>query len=349
MTGHAQTDLDLLVAVARGVIDLSAVDRPSAFRLPYPPELQLALDRMVLAGLAQGLPMPAGVPELLSWCREREPPQWPLALPDGLLTFGARLIHPTAGEPTRTCAELTSLGPHSVLEEAETLLSGLFAASGTVERFTACRDFLIRRAVILRFDPVEVRPTMAPTWRLVRQLYGPVPDRFAVDGLLHRCTGCGLLAKPTVNGPWCEGGCLQAERKLESHQPGQALALPLALRLFLALPGRTELPVRARLAEQPRLLLPALGVYRLTDQNGTLRAFQVHDREQPRLAAQQAVEVATLLDEPLDVVVPDDLAARPGYRQGFDDTLATEARVRLLSASEFTAPQPSDRVRRNDA
>ncbi|MFI1584888.1 hypothetical protein [Embleya sp. NPDC020630] len=353
MTEDVSTDIDLLVAVARSVIELNSVARSSTFRLPYPPIVQLTLDRLVLAGLTRGLPVPSGIPELMSWCRERELDGWPLALPSGFLTADARLINPAAGEPTRTCAELASFGPQGGPEqEAETLLAGLANTCGTVERFAVCRDFLIRRPVILRFDPVEVlQPAVAQTWRLVKELYGPVPDRFTIDGLLHCCTGCGLLAKSaTTEGRWCEGGCLAVGRKLEvSQQPGLALALPLALRFFLALPGRTELTVRSQLAERARLRPLGLGVHFFSSHDGMLRAFQVHDREQPLPAALRAAEVAALLGEPLDVVVPDGVAARPGYRQDFDCAVPTGTRVRLLSASEFTAPEPTGRTRRAHA
>lgn len=344
MTEGRQIEVALLAGVARGVIELTSVARSSAFRLPYPPSLQLSLDRLVLVGLTQGRPVPAGVPGLLSWCRERGPKEWPLTLPNGFLT-DAHLIHPVAGEPTRTCAELASLGPLGMLEQqAEALLAGLADACGTVERFATCRDFLIRRPVILRFAPVELlQPAVAQTWRLVKELYGPVPDHFPADGLVHRCTSCLLLAKSvSADDPWCEGGCPPGDCGLEtSHQPELALALPLALRLFLALPGRTELAVRSQLVEQAQLLPLGLGVHRVTGQDGTLRAFQVYDREQPVLAAHRAMEVATRLDGALDVVVPDRVAARPGYRQGFDRALPASARVRLLSASEFTAPRPT--------
>jgi hypothetical protein len=348
-----RTDVDLLVAVARSVIELISVARSSAFRLPYPPNVQLALDRVVLAGLIHGLPVPTGVPELMSWCRERGLEEWPLALPTGFLTADVCLIHSAAGEPTRTCAELASFGPHGGPEqEAETLLAGLADTCGTVERFAACRDFLIRRPVILRFDPVELlQPAVAQSWKLVKELYGPVPDRFPADGLVHRCTGCGLLAKfATADAPWCEGGCSAMGRKLEtSHHPGQALALPFALRLFLALPGRTELAVRSRLPEGAGLVSLSLGVHRITRGDRTLPDFQAQDREQPLPAALRAAEIAVRLGGPLDIVVPDELAARPGYRQGFDRGLPADARVRLLSASEFTAPEQTGRMRRTHA
>ena len=353
VSADERTDVDLLALIARGVIELTSVDRSSTFRLPYPSSLQLALDGVVLLGLTHEQPVPAGVPELLLWCRERGPSGWPLALPSGFLTDDARLIDPAAGEPTRTCAELASLGPCGALEqEAETRLAELADACGTVERFALCRDFLIRRPIILRFDPMEMlQPTVAQTWKLVKDLYAPVPDAFTIDGLVHRCKSCLLLAKPvTTAGPWCEGGCPRGDREFESsHQLGHALALPFGLRLFLALPGRTEHTVRSHLTSQAQLLPLGLGVHRAVGHDGTLHAFQVHNREQPVPAALRAADVAARLGGPLDVVVPDELVAYPGYRQDFDRALPAGARVRLLSASEFTTPEPTVRARSNHA
>lgn len=345
--------MDLLTAVARGVLELTSITRSAAIRLPYPSGVQLALDQMVLSGMTRSLPVPVGVPDLMRWCRERGPEEWLQGLPGEFLTADARLIHSTAGEPTRTCAELASLGPDAVPErEAEALLAELASACGTVERFAVCRDFLISRPVMLSPDPMELlRPAVAQTWSLVKGLYGPVPDRFPDGGLVHRCRGCRLLAKYTVtDGPWCEGGCPLRERDLETSQdPRSALALPFALRVFLALPGRTEQAVRARLTGQVRLLPVGLGAHHVTGQDGTLRVFQVHDREQPGPAALRAAEVATLLGGHLDIVVPDAVAARPGYRRYFDLALPADAQVRLVSASDFTAPGPTGRSRGSNA
>ncbi|MGW1322665.1 pPIWI_RE_Y domain-containing protein [Streptomyces antibioticus] len=353
MTEDERRGVDLLVAVARGVIELGSAARASAFRLPYPPVLQLALDRMVLAGLTQGTPVPHGVPDLLSWIRERGPETLPLALPRDFLTAEARLIHPAGGEATRTCAELASYGPHGVLEqEAAALMAELADACGTEERFETCRDFLISRPVILRYDPVQLmRPAVAMTWRFVKGLYAPVPDRFAADGVLYRCTGCLLLAKLLASGGrWCEGGCPAHDGELESsHQPEQALVLPLSLRIFLALPGRAERAVRSRLSERVRLIPRGLGLHCITSGDGTLRTYQVHDREQPVLAALRAAETDARLGEPLDIVVPDELVASPGYRESFNRALPAGARVHLLSVSEFTALPPVDQERGSHA
>ncbi|MFE4358408.1 hypothetical protein [Kitasatospora sp. NPDC056800] len=351
MTGTDHPGIELLTAVARGVLDLTAAP-PSTFRLPYPSSLQLALDRVVLDALLRRAPAPRSVPDLLSWCRGRAPEEW-LSLPGDFLVPGSRLIHPDAGEPTRTCAELASLGPDGVLEqEAQSLLARLSDSCGGPARFAQCRDFLIDRPVLLRFDPMELlQPSLAHTWRLVKDLYGPVPSHFPSEGLVHCCSGCGLLAEAdTGDGPWCEGGCAPEVRKLEtSHRPGQTRVLPLALRLFLALPGRTELKVRAHLGTRSGPLVTALGVHQIPAHDGVARAYQVQDREQPVPAALRAAEVAAALDVRLDVVVPDDRAANPVYRRAFEWALPAGAQVRLRSVSEFAAHVPTDGTRRDHA
>ncbi|MFB7674222.1 hypothetical protein ACFC26_22690 [Kitasatospora purpeofusca] len=349
--GAEPAGTELLTAVTRGLIALAATP-PSTFRLPYPSSLQLALDRVVLDTISRRTPVPRSVPELLSWCRERAPQEW-LALPRDFLNPDARLIHPAAGHPTRTCAELASLGPYGVVEqEARSLLTRLSDSCGSPARFAQCRDFLIRRPVLLRFDPMELlQPSLAHTWRLVKDLYGPVPDGFPSDGLVHSCSGCGLLAKAdTADGPWCEGGCAPEERKLDtSHQPRQARAVTLALRIFLALPGRTELEVRARLGERSGSSATVLGIHRIPGPDGNPRTYQVQDREQPVPAALRAAELAAGLDEQLDVVVPDVRAASPMYRQSFERALPADAPVRLWSVGEFTADESANRTWRDHA
>ncbi|MFG1874066.1 hypothetical protein ACGFIV_04425 [Sphaerisporangium sp. NPDC049003] len=334
-------DLATLGMVARGVIDLSSVTHASSFRLPYPQSLQRSLDSMVLAGLTRGSAVPSGVPGLLAWCRELEPAAWPLTLPVNFLAPDTRLIHRIAGEPTRACAELTSLDRDGLPEKADAMLNELLTACGTVERFMACRSFLLHRPVILRHDPMRMRPTTLPIWKLVRHLYEPVPERFVIEGLLHQCKGCGLLAKalPSQH-PWCEGGCPPELDRLEAtDQPKRALALDIALRLFLCLPGLTE-------PDGPfPPLLPERGVRRYIDRAGLPHAVLFQNFEQPGPAALRAVRVASLLGEPLDVVVPDSTATRPGYLRSFDSALPGDVKVLLLSESQFDALQP----RRSDA
>lgn len=337
--GVVTPDLDLLTAVARGIIDLSERIRPSAFRLPYPPGLQLAADRLVLKALRADTPVPGGVVGLLAWCgTPLTDPRWPLDLPPGLLTEDAVLIDPEVAEPTRTCAELASTGPYGELEqETEAVMAGLADACGTPERFEDCRDFLIRRPVMLRPDLMELlRPANAVTWKLVKDLYAPVPERMLVDRSVSCCLRCGLLAKPLPKaGTWCEGRCSEPDPE-RSEEPARAVALPLGLRLFLALPGRTEADLRSRLG-------PTTGGSRAR----VARPFLVLDREQPVLAARRAVELAGN-GRPFDVVLPDHLADRPGYRQRFRAALPPGADIGLHSVTDYPATT-NGRRRRTDA
>lgn len=343
--------MELLAAVSRGLIELAQVTQVATFRLPYPPGLQLALDRVVLAGLTRNQPVPGGISELLSWSRKRSPAAWwPLELPDGFLSADARLLHSDSKEVTRTCAELASWGPDGVLEqEAVALLTELAETCGTVERFAACRDFLMRRPVILQYNPIEfLSPAVAHTWKLVQGFYGPVPDRFRIDRTVYRCSECSLLAKPLAKDmSWCEGGCQPTERVVEStRQPEQSRVLPLALRLFLALPGRTEQAVRSRLPSQPRLLPRGLGLYELVSPGGGTLVFQVQDREEPVLAALRAAETAAGLSGLLHIVASHRLVSSPGYRKRFEGALPDASRVRLLSADEFTGLRQATRTAR---
>ncbi|MFE2043781.1 hypothetical protein ACFXAZ_23185 [Streptomyces sp. NPDC059477] len=344
MIGNERPGVELLAALSRGLIGLAQVTQAATFRLPYPPGLQLALDRLVLAGLTQNRPVPGGISELLSWCRERSPAAWwPLKLPNGFPSGDARLVHGDAKEVTRTCAELASWGPDGVVEqEAVALLAELAENCGTVERFAACRDFLISRPVILQYNPIDfLSPAVAHTWKLVQGLYGPVPDRFRIDRTVYRCSGCSLLAKPVAaETSWCEGGCPPGEHVLESTpRPEQSRLLPLALRLFLALPGRTERAVRSALPQRARLLPQGLGLHECAGPGGEARIFQVQAREQPLPAALRAAETAAGLPGPLYVVAPQALVAGPGYREEFEAAVPDGSRVRLLSADEFTAPR----------
>ncbi|KJS53386.1 hypothetical protein VM98_25575 [Streptomyces rubellomurinus subsp. indigoferus] len=306
----------------------------------------------MLAYLRQNEPAPLSVPDLLSRGRDRLT-TWPLALPPGLLTDDARLIDHSSAEPTRTCAELASYGRLGEPEQgAAQVIVDLADACGTPERFAACRDFLITHPVILRPDISELmRPASIRTWRIVRELYEPVPEHFSVDRVISTCTGCLLFAKPTKGGgAWCEGGCTERREGLESaEEPKHPIALPRAVRLFLTLPGRSELALRQKLPGGSRLVPMGTGGLRLVHESGTSRAIRVLDYEQPALAAFRAAELAALEDSPLDVVMPDTVVGRSGYRKAFDRNLPDGARLRLSSVSEFMAPHRSDRSGRTRA
>ncbi|WP_405939916.1 hypothetical protein OG338_27555 [Streptomyces sp. NBC_00726] len=342
---------ELLAAVARGVLDLSGMSRPAALRLPYAASTQLAFDRLVLTYLQQDRPPPLSIPGLMSHCTDLLT-TWPLALPPGLLTDDARLIGQSSAEPTRTCAELASYGRLGTWEQsASDVMADLADACGAPERFASCRDFLITHPVIPNPDTSSLmRPTTIRTWRVVRDLYKPAPERFTAGRTLFTCTECLLFAKPTSgDGAWCEGGCT-IQRGLERvEDPKHPIALPHAVRLFLALPGRTELLLRGKLPGGTPLVPTGTGGLRLVRGDGTSDALRVLDREQPALAALRAAELAALEGSPLDVVMPDAIDGLPGYRNAFGRHLPADARVRLRTVSEYTASYRNDTLGRTHA
>lgn len=102
----AYADVPLLHTIASAVIGLADVEGLASFHLPYPAEAQRALDRLVLACLLRGVEqVPAGVPDMLSWCRTRPLEDWPLQLPPDAFGPDDFLIDPAAAVPTQLCHE----------------------------------------------------------------------------------------------------------------------------------------------------------------------------------------------------------------------------------------------------
>lgn len=113
-------DVVLLRDVATAVARLDEVGQLDSFALPYPPDAQRALDRLVLACLRGGAQPPTGVPEMIGWCRTRPLRSWPLdALP-------LDLFRGTTGSSTRAPG-----GRHSSAANSRSKGSGTVPAAST--------------------------------------------------------------------------------------------------------------------------------------------------------------------------------------------------------------------------
>lgn len=357
VTEHAGAEL--LRAVARGVIDLSSQDRVASFALPYPTSAQLALDRTVLTCLNQHEAPPAGVPELIVWCRDRILAEWPLTMPVGFVTPDSRLIDENVCLPTRTCAELASDGPLGFMEqEASALLGEVAAGCSSTANYQSCRDFLIRRTVVTQQNLMNIlrNPRDAMAWKRVSHLYGTVPDAYVLDGKFAVCPTCQSLALPLTDGAtWCESEmCPRAIEVEPSYEAAMSRVLRTPLRIFLTLPGRTELVVRQRLARcgvTVELVPGALGSYQLSRPTGETWTMRVYDRVQPTLLAARMFESITPDDSRTLVVVPDHVVRhRPDFRAAFDRLTPADADLALVAEDELaTATGTSDHDdRRND-
>ncbi|MFJ7327894.1 hypothetical protein ACIQVN_16905 [Streptomyces cyaneofuscatus] len=342
-------DTGLFRELARTVAALAEVQGLRSFALPYPGLAQRALDRTVLHCLDIGETPPKSLPELWEWCRARPSDDPLFAVPASLLAPGTTLVHPVGRMPTRSCLELASYGPDGgVAAHAGALLADLEARCGTGERYRRCRRFLARHPVVHQQDRFGPGWSKA-VWSQVKDLYGPLPESLLVDGVFLRCPVCGLPALPrerdqpvsgppaTEDGLWCEGEeCPRDDAPELIRDPEQAWILRSPLRMFLALPHRTEEAAREALdrAGIGHEALPApLCAYRLTDTGPSTGSdtvdIQVYDRLQPALLAAHLTDGAMPADRIL-VVVPQALAGRDGYRETFVDSLPAPLRDRLV-------------------
>lgn len=346
-TGKASEEVgsDLFYELARMVAALSEVRGLRSFALPYPGLAQRALDHMVMHCLDIGETPPNSLPELWEWCVIRTASDPLFAVPASLVAPGTTLVHRVGRMPTRSCLEVASHGPDGgVAAHARALLDDLEARCGTSEHYRQCRRFLAHRPVVHqqdRFGPGWSKSV----WSRVKNLYGPVPEFLLVDGAFMRCPSCGLpvlsedgtvpVLAPfgTEPGIWCEGEvCPRDDPPELIREPDQAWILRRSLRIFLALPHRTEeiaLDALDRAGIHHETLSGPLSAHRLTNTGPGILDIQVYDRLQPALLAAHLTNSAPLADRTL-VVVPDALSRRHGYRDAFTENLPALLRNRLV-------------------
>ncbi|MBV9141538.1 MAG: hypothetical protein JO115_11570 [Pseudonocardiales bacterium] len=353
--------VEILRALARGIIDLGSQNRLSSFTLPYPASAQRALDQVVFTCLAQEHTPPQGIPELVFWCRARALSAWPLALPPDLIGPEIFLVDDRVCLPTQTCAEWASDGPSGVMEQqAQALLRDVMAGCSSRESYQACRDFLISRPVLTRQDVTAVlaSPRDGMAWNRVKHLYSDVPDAYILDGRFAVCPTCQSLAIPPAGGgPWCESEACPRSSPIEpTYEAVTSQVLRNPLRVFVGLPGRTEQTVRRELTAvgvDVQILPDDIHRYRLTWPSGETWTMQVHDRVQPAMLATKVNESATSAgDGRTFVVVPKRVMIhRPNYRSVFERLTPPHTGIELVTDDELVrlARSPNDHnARRRD-
>jgi hypothetical protein len=313
---HVGASDELCSAVARSFFELAAVRRTDSFRLPYPRDVQLTLDRVVLDCLRRGVSPPLSIPDLVRRFTADATEEPPIVMSNGLVPAGVPLISDLTRLPTRTCAELASAGPAGLVEqEAERILTQIADACPSVESFETCRDFLITNIVI---SPQKARaltghPGTSMTWQRLKKLYEEVPDAYVTremgERVFVRCRECDLPALPLPDEHWvCESGYCKVIESPDRLPLNGTRLLPTSLRLFLAIPGGPERAIRRRLTSAgiTTTLVPGgLGAYRFTHPTGNTGVFQVFDREQPALLAARFSEEPAHSGQCEIAVIPD--------------------------------------------
>jgi hypothetical protein len=220
------------------------------FRLPYPANLQLALNRLTMLAWRQGAPAPASVVELLQLV-EMAFGDWRISLPDADVDPDESLL--AYGRPTRTCEELGSLRGDVEGEIRENALMRAVMdraqAAGAPRSYVALRELLIRYPAItaLELDTRLAGPDLALLADEVRRAYEPVPPEAVADGVLRTCGGCNGLQLPLDDDrTWiCDDESCPAPGRSGVKYPASEGVwwLRRELRTFVTAPGRAELRI----------------------------------------------------------------------------------------------------------
>jgi hypothetical protein len=325
----------LLRTLARTMIELSGVGRTAVISLPYPHIVQRTLDRIVSLCIDRGERPPGSVPELVGWCAERTPDRWPFPVPAGLVRPDSVLVDSDARVPTRTCFELSPGGPEgSPEQQARDLLRQLDEAGGKAGWVSRSRRFLIDYP-ILSNDLTIRNPKHMAMWRRVKNLYERVPFAHIVDRRVPTCPTCGLLARAECGRlTWCEAELCPRGVAPSILRADTVWLLRDPLRLFHALPGRTERRVCDELAAGGMgiTLVDAVeGTYELSMPLCGKRIVHFLDRVEPALLAAAVTRWPDSL-----VVVPHQLTERfADYRAGFADAVAPAADISFVSDDEL--------------
>jgi pPIWI_RE three-gene island domain Y/REase associating with pPIWI_RE len=309
-------DFHLLRTLAGGLVRLSEVAAPGAFRLPYPADAQRALDRMNVACLLRGEPPPRSLPDLITWCAERPVAEWPLDLPAGEAGPGDRLVDPRTRTPTQLCYEwaVATRDTGTELYERHLMLGALDRCRGAdaPESYTAFRRLLIERPVLTRGELALLHgnPDFSPVIDLVAEAYRSAPGGLARDGAFVSCSRCRCLLTPVgTDGWWCEQDRCRAEGPAApggAHRAeSQVMYLARPLRMFVTGPGRAEIELEQALSALGLRveMWPGYDAYdlRIHLPGGTVWAVDVKDRASPALLGRDARS----------------LPAKPPYDAGF--------------------------------
>ncbi|MFJ4097345.1 hypothetical protein ACIPYS_37765 [Kitasatospora sp. NPDC089913] len=364
----AHDGLPLLRTLATALVGLDALTGLDGFTLPYPDEAQRALNRTVLACLLQGAEPPAGLPELLSWCRFRPVSDWPLDLPVDAVDDADHLLDPHSGRPTELCHEWAERTADSAVRQRDrdiirTALR-LCRECGEEDAYTEFRRLLVNRPVLSSVEFFEVTNdhVLDPVRELVRRIYLPVPASYLRAGAYTTCARCLTLLLPLQDGAWwCERdqcrrqGSPPSGSLLPVEEVGELLQVERPLRQFVTGPGRAEADLEQALTGLGLRvrMWPAFDAYDLhiTFPDGRVWAVDVKDWAHPAFLGRSAWPVAP--DPPYDeafwVVPRYRVQDRPGYLDVYrrhrpaaarglplltDTELVNRAAVRLAGAPD---------------
>jgi hypothetical protein len=361
----AHRGIPLMCTLATALTVLDAATGPDAFSLPYPPEVQRALDRTVLACLERGAEPPVSLPDLLSWCRERPVADWPVDLPAEAAGPDDLLLDPDSSRPTELCYEWAEQFSDSalVLYDREIIRAALRLCReyGEEDAYTEFRRLLVTRPVLTSAEEwaVSMDHVLDPVKELLSRIYNPVPDSYLRGDVYATCGRCLTLLTPLPDGGWwCERdrcrrrGRPPVGRRISKEEAGELLQLARPLRQFVTGPGRAEVQLEGRLTALGLKvrMWPAYDAYdvHITFPDGWVWAVDVKDWAHPAFLGRAArpVPQEPRYDEAFWVVPQDRVDDRPGYIATYERNRPAAARHVSLITDTQLLTRAEDRLAR---
>ncbi len=311
-----EDDVALVQAVAVAVLDLDEANPATGFATPYPDRAQSALDRLTLTCLSRGARPPRSLPGLVGWCGVRPLSDWPLRLPDEVLGGDGLLVDVRRSRPTGLCWEWAEDGS-AVRPDP---IRGHLEETAAPDRHLACRLFLAEHQVVSD-DMVTTfigDRQARRTWRLVRDLYGPVGRTLVRRGEVARCKACRAPSVPLAGRWLCEREtCTAAEQPPEMLPATGSLVLAEVARRVVGGIGRVERAVVELARSHDAVVTCEAEGLRIYWPEGGHRFVLVFDHGDPALLARAVDRSAWRDRNPLVVVPGERLWARPDYRAVF--------------------------------
>ncbi|WP_375495583.1 hypothetical protein [uncultured Nostoc sp.] len=298
-------DIPTLEQISAGLIKVQA---RQGRLYPYPQDLQLGYDRVVLAFLVGGkaLDVPDSIPKFYELC-EQPFEEWGVEIDDEIDSSDSLLF---LGEPTELTIELAEAFGGSVLSQEQTkiateLLQHCQSHQQGVQIYTKFRRFIIEHPVLSNQEFVKAKGDFGlgvGLSDLLDDCYEPVPSCYELEGNFYACPYCHALAgvnpqRQVIANSSCNR-CPPGRRlKRKIKLPSDCLKLKRSIERFWFYPGRAEIQLFQKLVDLGLEveLYPECDRYdlRIKFSDGEVWALDLKDYSNPYLL------VRNLGDEPI--------------------------------------------------
>ncbi|BDA76427.1 hypothetical protein CAL7716_105930 (plasmid) [Calothrix sp. PCC 7716] len=252
-----KVDTPTLEQISAGLIRVKAKQKPL---YPYPPDLQMGYDKVVLAFLMSGKPekAPASVPEFYELC-EQPLSEWGVEIDDEIDSDESLLFF---NEPTELAIELAEAFGGSLLSQeqgkiATKLLQHCHSHPQGVQIYTNFRRFIVEHPVLSNQEFVEAKGNFGlgvGLSDLLDECYEPIPSCYELEGNFYACPYCYALAgidaqKQVIANSSCNR-CPPGRRlKRKIKLPDNCLKLKRSIERFWFYPGRAEIQLYQKLVD----------------------------------------------------------------------------------------------------